>query len=58
MNSPHKQERHTTDKGKFYSHITDDENSMMYNPTDMHQNPFFGTWSKLLTLNNALNTEL
>ena len=43
------------DKLKFY--IQDDENTMLYNPADMHNNKFFGTWSKVLTLERILNQE-
>ena len=31
---------------------------MMYKPSDMHGNKFFGTWSKLLTLGDTLNLEV
>ena len=50
-------ERKTTDeKLKFY--IQDDENTMMYRPQDMHGNKFFGTWSKLMSINEMLNMEI
>ena len=41
---------------KFY--IKDDENTMLFNPADMHHNRFFGQWSKLLTIKKMLNTEI
>ena len=41
------------DKLKFY--MQDDENTMLYVPKDMHNNKFFGTYSKLLSLERILN---
>ena len=41
---------------KFY--LQDDENTMLYNPSDMYTNKFFGQWSKVLTMSNMLNHEL
>ena len=50
-------ERKTTDeKLKFY--IQDDENTMMYRPQDMHGKKLFGTWSKLMSINEMLNMEI
>ena len=45
-----------SDKLKFY--MSDDENTMLYVPDDMNNNKFFGTWSKLLTIERMLNTEV
>ena len=42
-------------KDSFY--IQDDENTMLYTPQDMTNNKFFGTWSKLMTLERMLNYE-
>ena len=49
--------RKTTDeKEKYY--MQDDENTMMYRPSDMHGNKFFGSYSKLLSINEMLNMEI
>ena len=44
--------------GDFKFYLQDDENTMLYNPSDMHANKFFGQWSKVLTMSNMLNHEL
>ena len=44
------------DKLKFY--MSDDENTMLYVPQDMENNKWFGTWSKLLSIERMLNTEV
>ena len=36
----------------------DDENTFMYKPVDMHGNRFFGSWSRLYTLDRSLNEEV
>ena len=41
---------------KFY--MQDDENTMLYNPSTMSSNKFFGQWNKVLTMSNRLNHEL
>ena len=50
--------RPTSQEGKPYFYIQDDENTMLYRPQDMHSNKYFGTWSKLLSLSNMLNIEM
>ena len=50
------QERPTNDE-KLAMYVQDDENTMMYKPLDMHNNKFFGTFSKLLNVEQMLNTE-
>ena len=54
MAKPERQD--TSKKLKFY--MQDDENTMLYVPEDMGNNKFFGTWSKLLTIERMLNTEV
>ena len=49
--------RHTVDDGKIKIYMRDDENSFMYKPLDMNHNRFFGTWSRLATLNKTLDHE-
>ena len=39
---------------KIRTYIRDTEHSMTYSPNDHHGNKFFGTWSKLLNLQNML----
>ena len=56
MSSKPIERREAKDKLKFY--IQDDENTMLYVPQDMHNNKFFGTMSKLLTLDRILNQEM
>merc|ERR1712166_1005920 len=50
--------RPTSQDGKPYFYVQDDENTMLYRPQDMHSNKYFGTWSKLLGLSSMLNTEI
>ena len=47
-----------TNKEKLTYYIQDDENTMKYQPLDMHGNRFFGQWSKVLTLGKMLNLEI
>ena len=58
MNSPGKltDRQDASEKRRMY--MQDDENTFMYRPLDMQGNKFFGTWSKLLTLNKSLNWEI
>jgi hypothetical protein len=39
---------------KVETYIRDTENTMTYSPNDHNGNPYFGTWSKLLNLQNQL----
>ena len=39
---------------KIRTYMRDTEHSMTYSPNDHHGNKFFGTWSKLLNLQNML----
>ena len=41
---------------EFY--LQDDENTMKYNPNEMHGNRFFGQWSKVLTITEMLDSEI
>ena len=41
---------------KFY--MQDDENTMLYNPIEMHGNRFWGQWSKVMNISNMLNAEV
>ena len=43
---------------KLTMYVQDDENTMMYKPIDMHGNKFFGTVSKLYTMQKMLNVEI
>ena len=58
MNAPGKlQDRQdASEKRKLY--LQDDENTYMMRPIDMHGNKFFGSWSRLTTLNRSLNWEI
>jgi hypothetical protein len=42
---------------KIKTFIRDTEHTMTYSPNDHHGNRFFGTWSKLLNLQNMLYYE-
>lgn len=42
---------------KIKTYIRDSENTMTYSPNDYSGNKFFGTWSKLLNLQNLLMYE-
>ena len=39
---------------KIRTFVRDTEHSMTYSPNDHHGNKFFGTWSKLLNMQNML----
>jgi hypothetical protein len=39
---------------KIKSYIRDSENTMTYSPQDHHGNKFFGSWNKLLNMQNML----
>ena len=39
---------------KIKTYIRDTEHTMTYSPNDHHGNKYFGTWSKLLNLQNQL----
>jgi hypothetical protein len=41
-------------KEKIKTFIRDSENSMTYSPQDHHGNKFFGSWNKLLNMQNML----
>ena len=58
MNSIYNKPRRLTNDKDIEYYIQDDENTMLYKPMDMNFNKFFGTWSKLLTLNVTLNNEM
>jgi len=54
MNSPGQRFGRPTNKEKLKVFIHDEENSMMYRPEDYHGNKFFGTWSKVLSIQKNL----
>ena len=55
-NASGSQRKTSDEREKFY--IQDDENTMMYRPSEMHGNRFFGSVSKLLSINDMLNMEV
>lgn len=52
LNKPEREE------GALKMYMQDDENTMLYNPLEMHGNRFWGQWSKVLNISHMLNTEI
>lgn len=54
MNTRGEQYGRQDNSEKVRTFIRDSEHSMTYSPNDHHGNRFFGTWSKVLNLQNML----